>query len=96
MLKLRNWKRGDVWAGDAECEKLVGGDLFALHVSDDFGFACEFRVIFCELPYPEPDGTICVLAVMRDDERLTDIAMAILRGRASIAKERLLSDPNCQ
>lgn len=66
--------------------------MFALELEDGFGLADGFRVIFCEAPNPEGDGTICIVAVLRADEPLTRTTLQILRGRERIARERLFSD----
>jgi hypothetical protein len=88
-LKLRFWRKGDPQVADLDCFRIPHEGMFAIELADDFGLANGFRVIFCEIPMPEPDGTICVLSIMRADEPLTDAALVILLGRERIARERL-------
>ena len=77
-------------AGDLNCFRIPDETLFVLDLSDGLGMADGFRIVFCEGPNPEPDGAICVLAVMRSDESLTATTTEILRGRERIARERLV------
>jgi len=58
-------------------------------VTDGFGLADGFRVIFCEEPQGEPEGKICVLSVMRADEAFSPATLEILRAREVVARERL-------
>jgi hypothetical protein len=88
-LKLRFWQKGDTRVADLDCFPVPSEGLFAVELADDFGLADGFRVVFCALPMPEPEGTICVLSVMRADEPFTAAALAILRGRELVARERL-------
>jgi hypothetical protein len=88
-MKLQFWERGDAQAGDLECFSIEGQQLFAARVDDGYGLADGFYVVFCDLPNPEPDGTICVISMMRIDELFTNLTLAILRGRMIIAQERL-------
>ena len=88
-MKLRFWQEGDTCVGDLECFQIPNEGLFAVTLADGFGLADGFRVVFCEEPIPEPDGTICVLSVMRLDEPFTAAALEILRGRELVARERL-------
>lgn len=88
-LKLRFWQEGDTCVADLDCFQVSNEGLFAVELADDFGLADGFRVVFCEVPIPEPEGTICVLSVMRTDEPFTAAALAILRGRELVARERL-------
>ncbi len=87
-LKLRFRQTGSP-AADLNCFRIPGETLFALELEDGFGLADGFRIIFCEVSNPEPDGTICVLAVIRADEPLTVATLKVLRGRERIARERL-------
>lgn len=89
-LKLRFWHYDNPMAGDLNCFRIPDETLFVLDLSDGLGMADGFRIVFCEGPNPEPDGTICVLAVMRSDESLTATTTEILRGRERIARERLV------
>lgn len=89
-MKLRFWHHADSVAGDLNCFRIPDETLFVLDLSDGFGMADGFRIVFCEGPNPEPDGTICVLAVMRSDESLTATTTEILRGGERIARERLV------
>jgi len=89
-MKLRFWQHTDSQAGDLSCFRIPDETLFVLDLADGFGMADGFRIVFCEGPNPEPDGTICVLAVMRSDESLTATTTEILRGRERIARERLV------
>jgi hypothetical protein len=63
--------------------------MFEALVSDGFGLADGFRIIFCEEPDREPDGKICVLSVMRADEAFSPATLEILRAREVVARERL-------
>lgn len=88
-MKLRFWSRGDVCVADLECFHLGNEELFAVRIADGFGLADGFHVVFCEIPIPDPSGTLCVLSVMRDDEPFSPVTLDILRGRAVIAQVRL-------
>jgi hypothetical protein len=77
---------------DLSCFRIPGETLFVLELADGYGLADGFQIVFCEVPNPEPDGTICVLAVIRADELLTATTLEILRGRERIARERLSVD----
>lgn len=89
ILQLRAWRQGDTQVADLECTRIPGETLFVLEVSDGYGLADGFRAVFCEVSNPQPDGTVCILAVMRADEPLTATTLDILRGRERIARERL-------
>jgi hypothetical protein len=91
-MKLRFWRQIDAQVADLDCYRIPDESLFVLELADGYGLADGFRVVFCEVPNPEPDGTICVLAVMRADESLTATTLEILRGRERIARERLSVD----
>ena len=88
--KLRFWQHADSQVADLICFRIPGQALFVLELADGFGLAGGFRIVFCEGPNPDPAGTICVLAVLRSDEPLTDTIIEILRGRERIARERLV------
>jgi len=90
-LKLRFWRPADSQVADLDCFRIPGETLFVLELADGFGLADGFRIMFCEVPNPEPDGTIYVLAVLRSDEPLTATTLAILRGRERIARERFVA-----
>lgn len=89
VLKLRSWTRDDRRVADLEWFPIGADGLLALRIDEGFGLAEGFLVVFCELSTPEPEGTLCVLSVMRNDERFTTAALAILHGREAIARERL-------
>ncbi len=89
-MKLRFWQDPDSQVGDLDCFRIPGETLFVLELTDGFGLADGFRIVFCEVPNPEPDGTICVLAVIRSDEPLAATTLEILRGRERIARQRLV------
>jgi hypothetical protein len=86
-MKLRSWQHGDISVGDVDCDS-IDSDLFALTVLDDYGLTDGLRIVFCEEPNPEPQGTIWVLCLMTQGEPLTSIAMEIIRGRQAIVQER--------
>jgi hypothetical protein len=88
-IKLRFWQHADTQVTDLKCSQIPGERLFALELEDGFGLADGFRIVFCEVPNPKPEGTICVLAVLRSNEALTAATLEILRGREQIARERL-------
>lgn len=88
-LKLRFWQEGDGHVADLDYFQIPNERLFAVELAEDFGLADGFLIVFCEVQTPEPDGTICVLSVMRVDEPFTAAALAILRGRERVARERL-------
>lgn len=90
VMKLGHWRVGEPFAGDLRCVPLADERLYELCVDDGFGLSDGFRVVFCEGPNPEPDGTICVLAVLRADEPFTPTLLTILRGREHVARERLV------
>jgi hypothetical protein len=89
-IKLRFWQHADSRVADLNCFRIPGETLFILELADGFGLADGFRIIFCEVPNPGPNGTICVLAVIRSDDPLTATTLEILRGRERIARERLV------
>ena len=91
-MKLRFWQRADSLVGDLNCFRIPDETLFVLDLTDGFGLADGFRIVFCEGPNPEPDGTICVLAVIRSDESFTVTITEFLRGRERIARERLVGE----
>jgi len=91
-IKLRFWRQTESRVADLNCFRIPDETLFVLELEDGFGLANGFRIIFCEVPNPEPDGTICVLAVIRADDPLTTTTLEILRGRGRIARERLPAD----
>ena len=88
-MKLGFWTRGDACVADLDCFQIPNEELFVVTVTDGFGLADGFHVVFCEEPIPEPGGTICVLSVMRADEALAGTALEILRCREVIARQRL-------
>lgn len=88
-MKLRFWTRGDARVADLDCIQVPNEELFVVTVTDGFGLAKGFRVVFCEESIPEPDGTVCVLSVMRTDEPFSAAAIEILRCREVVARERL-------
>ena len=90
-MKLRFWSRGDTLVADLECLQIPGEELFVLTVTDGFGLADGFLVVFCEESNPEPKGTVCVLSVMRADEPFSSATLEVLRGRGIVARERLRS-----
>ena len=90
VIKLRFWRTSETRAGDLEGFRILNDGLFVAELSDGYGLSDGFRIVFCEVPNPSPDGTICVLAVMRADEPLTSTTLKILQGRERIARERLI------
>lgn len=88
-IKLKFWQQTDTLLADLDCFQIPGENLFVFELLDGYGLADGFRIVFCEVTNPEPDGTICVLAVLRIDELFTDNTLKILRGRERIAHERL-------
>jgi hypothetical protein len=88
-IKLGFWEHDDFRVADLDCSRIPDETLFVLELADGFGLADGFRIIFCEVPNPEPDGTICVLAVIRANDPLTATSLEIVRGRERIARERL-------
>lgn len=88
-MKLGYWSSGDSHAGDVDCVRIPNTNLYSLMVSDGFGLAEGFRVVFCEESCPEPEGTICILSVMRDEEEFSPAAIEILCAREVVARERL-------
>jgi hypothetical protein len=63
--------------------------MFEALVTDGFGLAEGFRIIFCEEPDREPCGKICILAVLRTEEAFSPATLEILRAREVVARERL-------
>ena len=88
-MKLRFWTRGDARVADLDCMRIPNEELFVVTVTDGFGLADGFHIVFFEEPIPEPDGTLCVLSVMRVDEPFSDAALEILRCREVVARGRL-------
>lgn len=78
---------------DLDCNRITGETLFVLELAEGYGLGDGFRIVFCVVPSPEPDGTICVLAVLGADEPLTATTLEVLRGRERIARERLSVEP---
>ncbi len=89
MFKLQWWEPTDKALADVTCRRISGEAFYALQIDDGYGVADGFRVVFCEVKRPEPEGTICVLAVLRSDELLTEATRSILRARERIAHERV-------
>ena len=87
-MKLRYWRAGELFACDLSCVAVPGEQFYELRVDEGFGLTDGFRIVFCDGPNPVPDGTICVLAVLRGNEPLTPTMLAILRGREQVARER--------
>jgi len=90
-LKLAFWSREATRVADIECRPIPNESMFEALVSDGFGLADGFRIIFCEEPDREPGGKICVLSVMRVDEVFSPATLEILRAREVVARERLNS-----
>lgn len=90
-MKLRFWTRGDARVADLDCMRIPNEELFVVTVTDGFGLADGFHVVFCEESIPERDGALRVLSVMRVDEPFSDAAIEILRCREVVARERLRS-----
>ena len=90
VIKLRFWRVTDTGIADLERLRILSGGLFTVDFADGYGLSDGFRIVFCEVPNPCPDGTICVLAVMRVDEPVTSTTLKILRGRERIVRERLI------
>lgn len=88
-MKLENWQSGDNRVADLDCSRVSNEELFTLELADGYGLADGFRIVFCEVSAPEPNGTVCVLSVMRSDEAFTPAIRDILRGREQIARERI-------
>src|SRR5262245_47795824 len=84
-MKLRYWSRGDTLVADLSCIQIPNEELFVLSVTDGFGLANGFQIVFCEEPIPEPNGTICILSVMREDEPFSVATLEVLRGREIVA-----------
>ena len=93
-MKLRFWKRGDARIADLECVQIPDSALFAAKITDGFGLAEGFNLVFCEEPFPLFGGTLCVLCVMQADEPFSAAMLEILRGREAVARERLRNWPN--
>jgi len=89
MLKLQWWETSDTSLADVTCRRVADEAFYVLDIDDGYGIADGFQVVFCEVKRPEPDGTICVLAVLRSDEVLTESVRSILRARERIARERV-------
>lgn len=87
--KLESWCCGDRLVADLECFQIPDENLVVLELSDGYCLADGFRIVFCEVPAPEPEGTICILSVMRNDGPFSAMMLEILRGRQTIARERL-------
>ena len=89
VMKLRFWTRGEARVADLDCMQNPNEEFFVVTVTDDFGLADGFHVVFYEEPLPEPDGILCVLSVMRMDEPFSNAAIEILRNREVVSRERL-------
>lgn len=88
-MKLRSWSRGDARVADLDCFQIPDQELFAVTVTDGFGLADGFHVVFCDESIPEPGGTICVLSVMQADELFSGATLETLCAREVVARERL-------
>ena len=88
-LKLAAWSPGVTLVADLECRKIPNEAMFEAFVTDGFGLADGYRIVFCEEPDGEPDAKICVLSVMRSDEELSPATFEILRAREAVVRERL-------
>lgn len=89
VLKLAFWSREVTRIADLECRQIPNERMFEALVTDGFGLADGFRIIFCEEPEGELNGKICVLSVMRSDEVFSPATVEILRAREVVARERL-------
>lgn len=91
-MKLGFWRREDSWVADLSCRRIPDEDLYMVTVTDGFGLAEGYEVVFCEEPKPEPDGLLWILSVMRRDEILSVAAIEILRARRAVVRERSSAD----
>jgi hypothetical protein len=92
LMKLRFWRRGDRQVLDLECFEIGDEGLNAVRITDGFGLSEGFNAVFCEIANSASSlTTLCVLSIMRTDEPFSAAAIEILRGRATIAGERLSS-----
>jgi hypothetical protein len=88
-LKLAFWSSAATRVADLDCRRIPNERMFEALVTDGFGLADGFRIIFCEEPDREPDGLICILSVMRTEEAFSSATFEILRAREVVARERL-------
>lgn len=91
-MKLKFWARGQAHGADLDCIRIPneeGEERFVVTVTDGFGLADGFYVVFCEEPIPELDGPLDVLPVMRTVEPFSTATLEILRSHEVVARERL-------
>ena len=88
--KLAAWQPEESTVGDLEIEAIEDTGLYAAIVTDDLGCGPGYRIVFCDHPAAPANDTLCIIAILRLDEQLTDPMKIILQGRASIARHRLV------
>lgn len=58
--------------------------------SNDLVEAPGYRIVLCDHPAAPANDTLCIIAILRLDEQLTNSMKIILQGRATIARHRLV------
>jgi len=75
---------------DLAIEGIEDTGLYAAIVTDDLGCGPGYRIVFCDQPSAPTNDTLCIIAILRLDEQLTNPMKIILQGRATIARHRLV------
>jgi hypothetical protein len=84
-FKLEWWDESDEQLFDLSWKPVPNTPMRVLAISDSYGFAAGFHVVFSPI---EPDETLWVIAVMRSDEEMTDAMKRIFQARLNIILER--------
>ena len=88
--KLAAWQPNKRSVCDLEIEGIEDTGLYAAIVTDDLGCGPGYRIVFCDQPSAPTNDTLCIIAILRLDEQLTNPMKIILQGRATIARHRLV------
>jgi hypothetical protein len=88
--KLAAWQPDEQNVCDLAIEGIEDTGLYAAIVTDDLGCGPGYRIVFCDHPAAPAKNTLCIIAILRLDEQLTNPMKIILQGRATIARHRLV------
>ena len=88
--KLAAWQPNEQSVCDLAIEGIEDTGLYAAIVTDDLGCGPGYRIVFCDHPAAPANNTLCIIAILRLDEQLTNPMKIILHGRATIARHRLV------
>lgn len=88
--KLAAWQPNEQSVCDLAIEGIEDTGLYAAIVTDDLGCGPGYRIVFCDHQAAPANNTLCIIAILRLDEQLTNPMKIILHGRATIARHRLV------